>query len=271
MGSKHTKRAQLLVTTICFFLVLLLFSACSSSDHNTTSNDDSDNNMTAEQQQETKTVGDQELDDGYVITRDDVTLKVAFHTPKSSNGAALLLVHQLGQDQSAWDDYVDQFLADGYYIATLDLRGHGDSDGNYQTFEDKQYQYMTYDLQVLRNELLDRGYTDIAIIGASLGANLALTYAANDKAIDALVLLSPGLDYRSLTTLEPVQKYDRPLMMIAAEDDRYAKDSAEKLAKFIADEKVVLVKGAAHGVPLLKSPTTREELREWLQLQFGFI
>ena len=44
--------------------------------------------------------------------------------------------------------------------------------------------------------------TNTAIIGASIGANMALVTAANEAEIDTVVLLSPGLDYFGVTTDE---------------------------------------------------------------------
>ena len=56
---------------------------------------------------------------------------------------------------------------------------------------------------------------------------LALRYAAVHQKIPLVVMLSPGLSYQEVTTVNAMRAYkDRPILMIYGTLDRYASSSA---------------------------------------------
>ena len=61
----------------------------------------------------------------------------------------------------------------------------------------------------------------IGIVGASYGSSLALIYAAENKQVKAIALLSPGINYFGNLPTEPAANTfgNRPLLLVAAEDD----------------------------------------------------
>ena len=66
----------------------------------------------------------------------------------------------------------------------------------------------------------------VSIIGASIGANIALNYAVSDHSVKSVILLSPGLDYMGVTTLAPITQYKNPIYIAGAEgDSQSVKDS----------------------------------------------
>ena len=72
----------------------------------------------------------------------------------------------------------------------------------------------------------------IGIAGASIGANLAILFAAGDPTVRSLVLLSPGIDYRGLRPEAAMKKYgDRPALLVASQEDNYSTNSARQLAQ----------------------------------------
>jgi dienelactone hydrolase len=97
----------------------------------------------------------------------------------------------------------------------------------------------------------------IGIIGASIGANLGLLYAATDRKVRTVVCLSPGLDYRGLRPLPALQAYDkRPLYLIAARSDRDSYQAAESLrdnAKLAKPASLRSFNGSEHGTELLRA------------------
>jgi pimeloyl-ACP methyl ester carboxylesterase len=112
----------------------------------------------------------------------------------------------------------------------------------------------------------------VALLGASIGANLALNQAARDPQLAAVVLLSPGLDYRGITAREPLAALnDCPVLILAAEGDAYAAMSSREL-KEAAQGFVELheYRGSTHGTDLLDaSGEAREQVFLWLDQVVG--
>ena len=76
-------------------------------------------------------------------------------------------------------------------------------------------------------------HNNIAIVGASIGANVGLKYAASDPSIKALVLLSPGLDYKGVTTSDSIRKYTNPIYIVTAGRDPIAGNDPQTLSNMI--------------------------------------
>jgi 3-oxoadipate enol-lactonase len=99
-------------------------------------------------------------------------------------GSPIVLIHGFTFDMRTWDAQVD-VLSQFFQVVRYDLRGFGKSSlptGPYSHVED---------LRVLLEFL---SLSAPALVGLSLGANIALTYAlGNPDAVRALVLASPGL------------------------------------------------------------------------------
>ena len=104
----------------------------------------------------------------------------------------------------------------------------------------------------------------LALIGASIGANLSLQYAAEDMQVRTVVLLSPGLNYRSLKTLPYVDGYDkRALFMVVAEGDAYSFESCRQVkeaAEQASPLKLKVYKGDDHGTALLRTHEGLDEI-----------
>lgn len=62
------------------------------------------------------------------ITRDGKSVHYSMHT---GDGPAVVLVHGWGTSSWAWDPVVSRLVADGRSVVTIDLRGHGSSDGDF--------------------------------------------------------------------------------------------------------------------------------------------
>ena len=124
----------------------------------------------------------------------------------------VLLLHMLGGKRSDWNDtgLIDTLNAEGYATLTLDLRGHGDS------IAQVDWALAEEDINVVWEWFTSQPEIDPAnsvIIGASIGSNLALRTAASQPTVQAAVLLSPGLNYRDVTTDDAIAEIDRPVLM----------------------------------------------------------
>jgi acetyl esterase/lipase len=92
---------------------------------------------------------------------------------------------------------------------------------------------MTSDVRAAVALLRDKGAKRVAIVGAELGANLAVNAAAEDPDIASIVLLSPGLDYKGVVSNDAMKRYGpRPVLFVASNDDSYGARSATVLDGF---------------------------------------
>jgi pimeloyl-ACP methyl ester carboxylesterase len=107
-------------------------------------------------------------------------------------GEPILLLHGGGQTRHSWGQAALELAARGYYVAAIDLRGHGDSDWA----PDSDY---GIDAQVgdVRAVIAEMPRPPV-LIGASMGGLISLTTAgeADEKLIRALVLVdvTPQVD-----------------------------------------------------------------------------
>jgi pimeloyl-ACP methyl ester carboxylesterase len=107
----------------------------------------------------------------------------------SSDGRPLVVcVPGMGDLRSSYRLLVPELVAAGYQVATLDLRGHGDSDTTFGSFDDEA---LASDIGALVREL-DRG--PAVVLGNSMGAAAAAILAADEPTlVRGLVLLGPFL------------------------------------------------------------------------------
>jgi pimeloyl-ACP methyl ester carboxylesterase len=101
-------------------------------------------------------------------------------------GKPVVLVHGLGLGHRSWDRVAPRLSTEGLRVVTYDLRGHGGSDvaGDYSpsAFEE--------DLAAVLEGL---GLEKPILVGHSLGATVALDYAASHKSCAGVVCVEGGL------------------------------------------------------------------------------
>jgi len=204
----------------------------------------------------------------WLTTSDDYHVAAWFwpsrSRPANGKAPALILLHQRAKDKSSWGGLADELTAEGYSVMAIDLRGHGetvDPQGRpipLDSLRDADYAAMLKDVAAAHTFLTQRSGVDadrVGIIGASIGANLGLLYAADDRRIRTVVALSPGLNYRGLQPLVAMSGLDkRPLFLIASKGDKPSADACAALQQAAVKEAPVSVRlfdGTAHGTDLL--------------------
>jgi hypothetical protein len=77
------------------------------------------------------------------------------------------------------------------------------------------------------------------MVGASIGANLALVAGAKNAGVAAVVALSPGDDFLGVAPAGALGRFaSRPVYLIASQDDAYSFATVQHLApKLAAGEK----------------------------------
>ncbi len=200
-----------------------------------------------------------------ITTADSVTLTGTFYVSPNTGSPAVAMLHMVGGQRGDWDTLARQLQAAGYNVLTLDLRGHGGSQGQ------REWSKMSQDAAAAYTWLASRPEVNanrIGFIGASIGANLSLNLAAGQPGVKTLVLLSPGLDFEGIKTEGPLQAYGpRPVLLIASAEDKESADAVATLDKLaLGKHTLKIYDGQGHGTRMLGRQNGIEELiLDWLK------
>ncbi len=213
-------------------------------------------------------------------TSDGNALPARIYRPVQPHPPGLILVHRKGGSAALWEPLAVRAQQSGYLVATFDLRGHGgsrDSAGqpmNYKRFSPEDWQKVHLDIDAALQALVEAGADpeNLFIAGEALGASLALQYAVQNRAVQGVVMLSPGLDYGGIAA-EPLmeQAAQRPTLLVWAEGDAYAASSGSAL-KAIAPGHIEAhtYPGTAHGTDIFAtSPQSMGQIVVWLDQMLG--
>ena len=195
----------------------------------------------------------------------------------------VILVHQLGTDHTEYDGFSHRLAAYGINTLALDLRGHGDSvvrtnrrpkvtDYHNLSPHDWRRSYRDVALAIKR---VRAERAPFALMGSSLGAAAVITAAARDSAMleeTALVLLSPGLNYRGVdvTSAWPSLR-GLPILVVLAAYDGQAVAFRQWVQGAAQDTttRFLVASDNAHGVKLLSSGKVTQQCLKFLTSHLG--
>lgn len=199
------------------------------------------------------------------------------YLPGAAKAGGVILLHMDGRNSDDWKHFAEKINKDGLHVLSMDLRGHGKSTKlaggkslNYENLDEAQYQLMVKDVGAAVTFLRTRANVNpdaIALVGASVGANLAIRYASTDPKISNVVLLSPGLDYKGLSAEDAVQHYgERPLFIAVSREDNFSAKSSLVLDSMARGVKLLKIfTGAGHGTKMMtREPSLELEMAGWL-------
>ena len=197
---------------------------------------------------------------------DGLKLVGTLYTPGDSPSPwpVVILLHMMWGNRSSWEDFAIQLTDAGYAVFTVDMRGHGDTGG------ELDWELAGNDLQQVWNYLGARPDIDedrMAVLGASIGANLALVTGADNSNARTVVLLSPGLNYAGVETRDPLLTYgERPILIVASQEDTYAAASSGRLEEIaLGETRLVMYQGAGHGLHMFdREPGLADLIIDWL-------
>jgi len=212
-----------------------------------------------------------------------------FVPPATQDKLTFIMLHGLASAKEEWLGFAAQMEKEGYGYFLVDLRGHGEStkdksgrEVSYKYFlqpaPDSEWSKMPDDLAAAVKFLKKKkGLPEnkIGLIGASLGANVCLIYAAKNKNIPLTILLSPGWEYAGLTTGEGAKNYGkRPVLIASSPLDKYAYESSgvifDTAKRGGAETAFIPGEGARHGVQMFDGPsgkTFSKKLIDWIILK----
>lgn len=212
-----------------------------------------------------------------LVTTDGKTLAALFHRDATSpvQAPGLLLVHQFKATKEQWDPVIEDLTGLGWRVLAIDLRGHGASDpanGNLVDILHDAAQ-APLDVQAGLAWLTASGEADparLAIVGTSIGANLACVSSTLGYGTKLHVALSP----RDVPVVNlagnPAEISFSGLYCVAGALDNGGVQ-AQTCESFVSDaeapkEVVVLPDTAAHGKAIVSDfPEEWAKIVSWLQ------
>lgn len=189
-----------------------------------------------------------------------------------------LLLHMMPATKESYAAFQEALATRGVSSLAIDFRGHGESrsteDGrtlDYTAFTHPEHQAKIKDVEAAV-AFLEKHYgtrtADLVLVGASIGANLALQYAAAHADVPGAVLLSPGLNYRDVATMPLIQSLtrDRHVYLASSADDEISGPAVEKLTeRSLAQTDVKQFADAGHGTRMFERyPAFLDEVADWV-------
>ncbi len=133
---------------------------------------------------------------------DGCRLSAILLRPVTANGKTILVCHGVRHDKRSGVRFVQYLLKAGYTLMLIDFRNHGESGGQITTYGYHEKE----DLRCAVRYLRGKGFTgSIGVLGASMGASVALQAAAGFDDIQALVLDSPFASLEQITLERAVE------------------------------------------------------------------
>lgn len=197
-------------------------------------------------------------------TSDGVTIVGNWYPVEQPKRFALLL-HMMPATKESWQSLAEALAKSGVASLAIDLRGHGESTQSgvgaldYKKFSDADHQASIRDVESAVTWLNEKGAREetTTLVGASIGANLAMVYGSQHNKVPVIVALSPGLDYRGISAERAGVRIapDQKVLLAAAEEDTYSFDTINTLAsRMVAVQPEVLrYSDSAHGTDLFNT------------------
>ncbi len=158
---------------------------------------------------------------------------------KARSGRGVVLLHTYNHTRSDWKSVAERLQKEGHVVLALDLRGHGKSKRGgkpvpVKGFAEADFAAMVEDARAAAEYLLSRkdlGVESLYFVGAGLGANVAVLFAAagGETPVNGLVLLSPHLDDHGLKLEEAIQKVEARVLLAACREDHPGFEDAGRL------------------------------------------
>jgi pimeloyl-ACP methyl ester carboxylesterase len=225
-------------------------------------------------------------------TPDGFTLYGTLRVPQTTPAPGVVLIHMHLRNHLDWSDFARELQDAGIASLAIDLRGHGAStqrNGETVTIQEMmtapgydEFHAMALDVDAAYRHLASVDGVDadrMAVVGASVGANVTLKWAAAERprGLRGLVLLSAGRSYQTLTAGDYVTQIDVPMLFVSGDRDPISGDHADYLVGLAGDDAEHLtlrcrVGGVpqAHGTNLLQfAPEASDRLIPWLAEKLG--
>ena len=171
----------------------------------------------AEQKEEVITLSTQ---DGWALS--------ALYRPATDAKKTVVLIHDLNKNKEQFETLRADLGKEGFGSLAFDLRGHGQSTNKAEAFSfaregvDNEYNKMTRDVDAALNFLKKKriSETDIIVLGAGLGANVASKSMSFWPDVSAVALISPTTNNRDVLAIPSMRLYKGVVLIAAGAADK---------------------------------------------------
>lgn len=185
-------------------------------------------------------------------TEDKKSIAASYYPSDNNNSTGLVLLHMLNSSRHSYDGFAESAQAMGFAVISLDFRGHGDSEGKWQNFNEEDFRNMELDAKAAYNYLKSKKTAGVYAIGASIGANTAINFAYHQTDILGAVALSPSKNYRGISTEEALVNFTKRLMIVTSSgDEKSYADSVWIYNAAKGDKHIEKFDNSYHGTNLL--------------------
>jgi pimeloyl-ACP methyl ester carboxylesterase len=208
-----------------------------------------------------------------VTTEDGVALAATVALPAGAQRGVVLL-HMNGRNKEDWNSMGDKLARTGVAVAAVDLREHGASlpAGATADRTAEDYAAMAKDARAAVKLLLDHGVGAVIVVGAELGANLAINAAVEEPKVAGVVMLSPGMEIKGVIATDAVQRYGkRPLLLVTSQDDTYSARSSANLDRLAqGDHALHILENAGKGTIMFnREPALEGYVVGWINTHWA--
>lgn len=201
--------------------------------------------------------------------RDGVEVTGSLYLPDRQPAPAVVLLPMMGRSRADWDVTAQKLAEAGIAALAIDFRRNGGPRLGADGAESGDYSDLVIDGDAARAYLASRPDVSagrIGLLGASIGACVAVLSAASDPQVRSLALLSPSLEYRGIRIEQPLRKYaSRPALLVVSSEDPYALRSARAMVSMgDGARELRVLSGAGHGTIMLsREPDLSSVLVDW--------
>ena len=218
-------------------------------------------------------------------TSDNVAISAYFveGSSEAEKKPVVILLHGYKGSKENWDSILDSYFLENssFSYLAIDLRGHGhstkkgDETISYENFDEAEFMDMLLDVGAAVSYLRAREDVDadrIALVGATLSANLAILYASKDARIKGVAMISPGIEILGVKCDWAVSDYGklestRPLFLGVSRDDGASLSSVKVLATYgISRKSVRTYGGNLRGTEMLGKVPIEKDIVEFLDI-----
>lgn len=182
---------------------------------------------------------------------------------KDQKSPAIILVHQFNSNRHDFDSFIPKLLQEDYSVLAYDIRGMGQSQGGSSDIND-----FPKDVVGAVNFLKTKSDVDpnkIAVIGASVGANVAYVASGSIPEIKAAVSLSPSNTGSRGVLLGLNIANFKPHNIFIASDEREKADADFIYSKSFEPKEQKVYLGFGHGKSLLNSEQATKDILDFLK------
>jgi pimeloyl-ACP methyl ester carboxylesterase len=240
-------------------------------------------------------------------TNDGVKLTATYYPSKAGKkAAAVILLHAHAGKRSDLDGLALRLQLTGCAVIAPDLRGHGDSTGDFGELKPQDYADMyERDLEAVKGFLMQQNNAGelnierLGVVGMEMGSMVAINWAALDwswpelangkqgEDVKALVLISPEWSYKGVrisdAVVDPSVRSELAILIVSGNRNSRLVGEARRLYKALAkyhdispslpvEQQTLILKTpttSMQGTPLLndKSMHVEDMILEFVDLQ----